>query len=373
MRICFYAPFKPLNHPNPSGDQIIAKGLYTFLTERGHSILIASDFRSRWIFWKPWLLPKLIKEFLAASRKIRDFKPDLFLTYHSYYKSPDLLGPSLCRKFHIPYILFQGIYSTKQRRSLKGRPGFYLNRRCLLQAAHLFTNRRVDHKNLLRLIPQEKLSYVRPGIFPEMFPYDADARQHIRKEYQTEDCPLLISAAMFRDDVKTEGLTWMLKTLAKIDSIAFPFKLIIAGDGSERKPLEQLAEKLLPGRCFFAGKVARKEMYMLYSAGDIFVFPGIRESLGMVYLEAQSCGLPVIAFDNGGIPEVVQKDISGFLTKPFAEQEFIAAVQSLLADETRRKSMGNAGAVNIRKIHDLHSNYLQFEETLLRYASLAKS
>ena len=51
-----------------------------------------------------------------------------------------------------------------------------------------------------------------------------------------------------------------------------------------------------------------------YSAGDMFVFPGIRESLGMVYLESQSCGLPVVAFHNGGIPEVVVDGETGFLT-----------------------------------------------------------
>ncbi len=43
-------------------------------------------------------------------------------------------------------------------------------------------------------------------------------------------------------------------------------------------------------------------MYRYYSACDLFVFPGIRESLGLVFLEAQSCGLPVVAFDNAGVP-----------------------------------------------------------------------
>ncbi len=371
MRICFYAPFKPLNHPNPSGDQIIGKGIYNFLSKRGHTVLIASTLRTRWIFWKPWLLPVLIKEFVSTSRKIRSFKPDLWLTYHSYYKSPDILGPPLCQRFRIPYIIFQGIYSTKQQRSLKGFPGFYLNRSCLQHAVHLFTNKKVDHKNLRRLIPPEKLSYVRPGIFPEMFSRSKEDRKRIRSTYQAENCPLLISAAMFRPDVKTEGLTWMLHALAGIAPAAFPFKLIIAGDGSERSSLEELAAQLLPGRCFFAGKVAREEMSALYSAGDIFVFPGIRESLGMVYLEAQSCGLPVVAFDNGGIPEVVKKDISGILTSPFNKQEFITAVQSLLADENRRKSMGKAGAATIRKTHNLHNNYLQLEKTLVRYAAMA--
>ena len=54
-------------------------------------------------------------------------------------------------------------------------------------------------------------------------------------------------------------------------------------------------------------------MDQFYSAGDIFAFPGFRESLGMVYLEAQSCGLPVVACRNGGIPEVVDEGETGYL------------------------------------------------------------
>ena len=72
MRICFYAPFKPLGHPNPSGDLIIAKGLYDFLTEQGHEILLASNLRSRWIYWKPWMFPVILKEFFTTAKRIRN-------------------------------------------------------------------------------------------------------------------------------------------------------------------------------------------------------------------------------------------------------------------------------------------------------------
>ena len=65
-------------------------------------------------------------------------------------------------------------------------------------------------------------------------------------------------------------------------------------------------ESSLGDRVLFAGRIDRDRMFELYSGADLFVFPGINESLGMVYLEAQSCGLPVVAYDNGGIPEVVE-------------------------------------------------------------------
>ncbi len=369
MRICFYAPLKPLGHPHPSGDLIIATGLYDFLVSRGHEVLIASTLRSRWIFLKPWRFPGIIKERVQTARRIRKFSPDLWLTYHCYYKAPDLLGPGLCKKFNIPYCIFQGIYSTKQRRRLKGVIGFYLNRYSLLHADRLFTNRHIDLVNLQRIIPAAQLSYIKPGILPESFTFDQRSRAQIRKEWRVADEPVILSAAMFRPDVKTQGISWMIKTLATLADEDIPFKLIIAGDGSQRETLQHIAEEFLPGRVVFAGQIERKKMYQFYSGGDFFVFPGIRESLGMVFLEAQSCSRPVIAFNNGGIPEVVRQNKTAFLTTPFDKKAFCMAVKGLLQNPEQRKTMGRAAARYIRENHDLQQNYLHFEQILKRHAS----
>lgn len=370
MHICFYAPFKPLGHPNPSGDLVIATGLYDFLISRGHKILIASRLRSRWIYLKPWRFPEIIKERLSTANRIRKFSPDLWLTYHCYYKAPDLLGPALCKQFSIPYFIFQGIYSTKQRRSLKGKIGFYLNRRGLLAADQLFSNRKIDLKNLKRIVPSSRIHYIKPGIFPEQFCFDQDVREIMREKWQAGSDPVILSAAMFRPDVKTEGLLWMINALGNLAANDMPFKLVIAGDGSEREILVKQAHELLPGRVIFAGRTNREKMYQFYSGGDLFAFPGIRESLGMVFLEAQSCGLPVIAFDNGGIPEVVQQGRTALLTRPFDEDAFCTAIRQLLQDTEKRNQMGKSAADSVRQNHDLHHNYLQFEKLLLSHAQI---
>ncbi len=368
MRICLYAPFKPLGHPNPSGDLIIATGLHDFLKSRGHTILTASRLRSRWLHLKPWRFPEVVKEYFNAAKLVRSFRPNIWLTYHSYYKAPDILGPGLSRKFNIPYCIFQGIYSTKQRRSLKGKAGFYLNRHALLRANHIFSNRVLDYKNLERIIPASHLSHIKPGIFPEMFYFDSESREQVRHTWQAGNEPVILSAAMFRPDVKTQGLSWMIKTLAQLAHQKIPFKLVIAGDGSERETVMTLAEQHLPGRVYFTGKIERRDMHRFYSGGDLFVFPGIRESLGMVFLEAQSCALPVIAFDNGGIPEVVAQNKTAFLTTPFDTDQFCAAVKELLQDSEQRTRMAKAAVEHIRNNHDLHKNYLEFEKILLHHA-----
>ncbi len=364
MKICFYTPFKPLNHPNPSGDLIIARGLYDFLSGFGHRMKTVSHLRSRWIFWKPWKWLLVFQEQRRAEKLTDTFFPDIWLTYHTYYKAPDMLGPYVAQKQKIPYVLFQGIYSTKRRRNLGTGPGFLLNRKALRLASHIFTNRKEDHVNLRRIIPEDRLTYVPPGIFPKDFQYDPAARNNLRRLWNVGETPVVLSAAMFRADVKSEGLSWTIKACGKLFRQGINLFLAVAGDGKQKHILKGLAEEYLPGRVIFTGKIQRNQMYQFYSAGDIFVFPGIRESLGMVFLEAQSCGLPVVAFENGGIPEVVRKGETGLLTPLFSEPHFLCAIEKLVRNPHLAKTMGSAAGKYVRKHHDLDINYRQVDHML---------
>jgi glycosyltransferase involved in cell wall biosynthesis len=364
MRIFFYAPFKPLGHPHPSGDLMIATGLYDYFARRGHQVFQVSSLRSRWIFWKPWLWPHVLLERQRAVRSIVQFRPDLWLTYHTYYKAPDLLGPAVCQETKLPYVIFQGIYSTKRKRDMRTLPGYVLNKKALCASQHLFTNRREDLTNLERILPQNRLTYLTPGIFPEDFRFDVEVRGEYRRLWDVRNEPVILAAAMFRPGVKARGLAWVIRACGKLLRQGRGFQLVIVGDGEEKVRLHRLAAEDLPGKVRFLGKVPRNEMYRIYSACDIFAFPGIRESLGMVFLEAQSCGLPVVAFANGGIPEVVKDRTTGFLVPPFALDPFVQAIESLLANENLRHKMGQAARSYVRQNHDLNRNYRKMETVL---------
>ncbi len=364
MNISFYAPFKPLGHLHPSGDLVTATGIFDYLSDGGHQVLTASTLRCRWLYWKPWLWPPLLSERRQVSRKFSVNPVDLWFTYHSYYKAPDLLGPYVSQKLRIPYVIFQGIYSTKRRRKLKTRPGFYLNKATLLAADHVFTNKKVDLLNLKRLLPEDRVTYVAPGIKPDEFSFDQRARDELRGQWRQNDEPVIFSAAMFRRDVKTRGLKWVIRACGELGRRGQRFQLVIAGDGKERTALEKLAAEQAPGRVRFVGKISRSELYRYYSAADLFVFPGIGESLGLVFLEAQACGLPVVAFDNAGVPEAVQDGKTGFLV-PVGEMEpFVNAVQRLLGDKGLRRQMGERASAYVRDRHDLKKNYQAIERVL---------
>jgi glycosyltransferase involved in cell wall biosynthesis len=366
MNILFCTPFKPLDHPRTSGDVTIARDLVEYLAFRGHRIESVPFLNTEGIAFNPLKWIDLARKRHAARKLVRRFEPDLWLTYHTYYKAPDMLGPMMRRSgMDCPYCLFAAAYATSRKRSLKTRPGFLLNRQALQTADHVFANKREDMTNLTRLLARERLSFIRPGIRPDRFAFNASARRELRNRFAPGDGPVVVTAAMLRHGVKADGVEWVIRTCSEISSSGYNLHLLVLGDGPARERLEATARGVLPGRYTFAGKIPRERMAAYYSAGDLFVFPGINEGLGMVYLEAQACGLPVVAFDHDGAPEVVDHGRTGIITPSFDASSFTRAVRELLADEPRRKKMGRRAAKYVRDEHDLDRNYAAMEGRML--------
>jgi glycosyltransferase involved in cell wall biosynthesis len=367
MRIAYYMPFKPLGHDHPSGDLITGTELYDYLHRQGHDIRPVSRLRTRWIYLKPWLWPFFLVQVAAALQRIKRQHADIWLTYHTYYKAPDILGLVCARFGRIPYIIFQGIYSTKRQRRAATWAGFILNRKVLTAADFVVTNKKKDYANLRRIIPVDRLAYVGPGIVCRNFVFDPVARKSLRKHWGCEDdkLPLVISVAMFRPGVKTRGLELVIRACARLFSEAVRFRLVVAGDGAQRKHLVSLAQDLMPNQVLFLGRVNRWELYRYFSAADIFAFPGIEESLGMVYLEAQSCGLPAVAFQDWGAGEAIEHGKTGLLSPANDLDAFAHNIRFLIEHSAARRAMGKAAAAHIRAHHDMEVNY-RAVETILR-------
>ncbi len=357
-------PFKPMDHPNPSGDLIIGGELFNYLTQNGHEIELASRLRCRWIYYKPTTILHYLFERSRVVGRLAKIKPDLWLTYHSYYKAPDLLGRYCAEKLNIPYIIFQGIYSTKRHKQINTKLGYHLNKKSLLAADHIFTNKKRDYRNLMRLLPQDQLDYVAPGINPDSFCFSKNDRQLLRDSWGLHEEPVIMTAAMMRADVKTEGINTIIECCAKLSATWNNLRLIIAGDGEQREQLTQKAYQLLPGKVIFLGKIPRSQLYKYYSAADIFAFPGINESLGMVYLEAQSCGLPVVAYKDWGGGEAVIDRETGLLANYGDPENFLKNIRLLMDNKTLRQKLGNAAKKHIRENHDLQVTYANLEDKL---------
>ncbi|MEN8188586.1 MAG: glycosyltransferase family 4 protein [Thermodesulfobacteriota bacterium] len=364
MKIAYYMPFKPMGHPNPSGDLVIGTELFRYFQSRDHEIVLASRLRCRWLYYRPLAWPKLFFERFRVVRKMRQLQPDVWLSYHSYYKGPDMLGPWCAARLGIPYVLFQGIYATKYRRRLTTRPGFYLNKKALQAADTVFTNKQIDEKNLLRLLPRDKVAFIRPGLKVDRYRFSETARDRLRASYQCSEEPVLLSAAMFRPGVKERGVHEVIRCCGELLAKGARFRLILVGDGAAREKLEQFAGKTLGDRVSFVGRVERQEMADYYSAADIFVFPGYDEAIGMVYLEAQSCGLPVVACSEWGGSRVVVDGETGLLSSADCPDDMVRNIETLLNSSDLRNQMSKDAAAHVEKNHDLAKNYLFMEERL---------
>lgn len=121
-------------------------------------------------------------------------------------------------------------------------------------------------------------------------------------------------------------------------------RLVIAGDGQERANLERLVGELgLTERVHFLGSVSRTELPGIYAASDLFLATSFAsETFGIGPVEAQACGLPVVASRFGGFPEVVDEGQTGLLYPPRDQHALAEAVNSLLQDPARRAAMAAA-------------------------------
>jgi len=142
--------------------------------------------------------------------------------------------------------------------------------------------------------------------------------------------------------VELKGTEYLIKSLAKTKNI----HLIIVGGGELHNELRKLTESLhLENKVTFFGVANHEELGWLYDISNVFVLPsivdstGATEGLGLVLLEAMESGLPVIATNVGGIPEIVENGKNGLLVKQKDPESIAIAIDQILNNEELAKRL----------------------------------
>jgi glycosyltransferase involved in cell wall biosynthesis len=126
-------------------------------------------------------------------------------------------------------------------------------------------------------------------------------------------------------------------------------RFLVVGDGPERENLARLARRLGVGDRFsFVG--LRADVPRLLSAADLMVMPSRNEGLGMSMIEAMAASLPVVGARVGGIPEVVEDNVTGTLVPPDDPGALARACVEILSDHQRARAMGGAGRKRAREL-----------------------
>ncbi len=363
MRIAFYAPMKSPAHPLPSGDRRMARLLIEALRRGGHTVEPVSTFSSFDAAGDTSRQRRLadvgIRLAARLSHRLLDRpparRPEVWLTYHVYHKAPDWLGPTVSRRLAIPYAIAEASHAPKQA-SGRWATGHRAAAEAIAAADLVFGLNPADTECVLPLIADPaRLVALRPFIDTAPHAAAAAARERCRQALERgygigAQTAVLLTVAMMRRGDKLASYRVLGRALSRL--LARPWCLVVAGDGPARR---DVARALAPlgGRVVWLGRVAETALPGLYAGADLFVWPAVGEAWGMVFLEAQASGLPVIGGRTGGVPDVVADGETGLLVEIGDDAAFAAAVGTLLDDAEARRRMGVRARERIERRHDL--------------------
>ena len=193
---------------------------------------------------------------------------------------------------------------------------------------------------------QSAMVKIAPGIDVEHFiPTDASP---LRESLGLADKKVIVSVGRL---VHRKGQDHLIEAMPEILKNVPRAHLLLVGEGPYREHLQNLVHQLkLESSVTFIGRIQYQDLPMYICVGDIFAMPsrsrlmGLEvEGLGIVYLEASSCGLPVLAGDSGGAPDAVIQNETGLVVSGTDNKEIASAAVALLTNLEASQKMGTVG------------------------------
>ena len=346
MRIAFHAPLKTPDAPVPSGDRRVARLLIAALREAGHHVDLATRLRSRdgsgSVTRQARLAElgtRLAGRYLKSVSEGRRPRPDLWFTYHLYYKAPDLIGPLVSSALGIPYAVAEASVAHKRA----GGPWDQGHRATLSALAHadLVVGLNPHDRALVAPCLKDGARYLDLPPFLEV----EDRSPPVRPDR----APELLAVGMMRPGDKLASYRVLGEALSQVPG---DWRLTVVGDGPARPEVEA-ALSPISDRVSWRGALDEDALTDAYRSADLLVWPAVNEAFGMALLEAQAAGLPVVAGDTGGVSAIVRHDRTGLLVPVGDAGAFANAVAGLIADPARRRALGTAAAEIVRAEHGL--------------------
>lgn len=338
--IAFYAPLKSPDHPTPSGDREMARGVLKALNNvSGFKAKLVSTLRTYDGRGEKDAQDQIVQKADVEKNRLIDQGAQenwaLWLTYHNYYKAPDLLGPAISQALGIPYVLLE---ATRAKKRLTGPWANFaaLAEHACDQADIIFYFTERDFEALHKYhTAHQKIVHLAPFLAEQQ----VTASQRIKPERHT-----ILSVGMMRQSAKIDSYRLIAETLTLLKTQDWHLNII--GDGPARLDVQNLFQRF-KDRVSFLGQLAKPEIKTCYKTASVFLWPGVDEAFGMTYLEAQSAGLPVVAQNRPGVRDVIApeillapvnqpKDMAKRIDQLFANRELWEKISKIQIDHIQR-------------------------------------
>jgi glycosyltransferase involved in cell wall biosynthesis len=333
MRIAFYSPIAKPSDTTPSGISRVGALLVQALQVAGHTVDTpplprsyegkGDAARQSHIYSE---CENAATNYLEAIALGREPRPDLWFSYHVYYKSPDWIGPRVAKALGVPYLIAEGSHAPKRAKGpwALGHDG---TTKALQAADRLLAMTSFD-RVCLEWIDKDRVRDLKPFI-------DADGFAFITHR-ETQRLRLL-AVAMMRNERKLASYRLLATALGMVKT---PVSVSIAGAGIHRPDVERAFSAASQHKVKFLGAVQREDLPSLLQEADVFTWPGLGEAYGLAFLEAQAAALPVVACHDRGVPDVVKAEITALLSPPDNARIYARNIETLQQDETMRLAMG---------------------------------
>jgi len=188
-------------------------------------------------------------------------------------------------------------------------------------------------------IDADKISIVPNGVDIEKFkPTNTDSAKQ-QFGLGPEPCVLFVGSLIPR-----KGLPFLVKAAKTVTTQQPEVKFVIAGEGPLRRNLTEVIKSAdLTTNFVFLGKIKDDALPLLYNCADVFALPSHQEGQGIVLLEAQASGKPVVGFNIGGVNETVHNGQTGLLVDRGNVDDLAEAILKLIDDTPLRTKMGASG------------------------------
>lgn len=224
-------------------------------------------------------------------------------------------------------------------------------RLALLQAARVLANSHFTANLVHQLgVASERIEIVHPGCAVDKLqplPFRVELRQKLLgTRYEKARVILTVGNLVAR-----KGHDMVLRALPRVRQRVPEAVYLIVGDGPYRTELEALVSVLgIQGSVIFAGQVKDEDLADIYAVGDVFIMPSRAqvekcdvEGFGLVFLEANACGKPVIGGRSGGIPDAIIDGETGLLVNPHDPEDIALALTRLLSNYELANRLGEQG------------------------------